>query len=428
MRFLLPELIDRVIDHLHSDKDVLTASSLVCREWLPRSRFHLFRSMQLKLPLFRPEREVFLFTISLARVRPYVRELVLSSRADVAEADIQAVLLEILVKNFPSVHTMTFHRVRLVTDIERMDAVCNRPPLGSLRKLVISGLFVTWQDLRYFFALLKVTESLQILDIELAPFCDPPPEKPRHLEMKSLTVERCAACTPWDIANWVLNGSSCLESLDLRLLSPLAHPEEHDSIQSVLDDYGTHLLHLRLDYEPIMNRTARYSSMYSVQAWPAFDLTVCAALQTLHLRLTDHVFIQEHLHLERWRFVIILIASLPRSIRKVILGFPEPLDCLLVRKVIWLELADALSKLPNLELVVFQLECERLGDNRSIAKSTAEAARFMPEPYFEPFFLERLPPQVRLVIKSEESDEGMFIVSGTQTNDGSTVGGKDDPP
>ena len=41
MSGLPPELIDRIIDHVH-DKKSLNACSLVCRQWSPRSRKRLF--------------------------------------------------------------------------------------------------------------------------------------------------------------------------------------------------------------------------------------------------------------------------------------------------------------------------------------------------------------------------------------------------
>src|ERR1700722_1285238 len=38
------ELTDRVIDHLHSDKLALAKCSLVCKDWLPASRYHFFQT------------------------------------------------------------------------------------------------------------------------------------------------------------------------------------------------------------------------------------------------------------------------------------------------------------------------------------------------------------------------------------------------
>ncbi|KAG7447428.1 uncharacterized protein BT62DRAFT_892499 [Guyanagaster necrorhizus] len=37
-----PELCDRFIDFLHDDRKALKECSLVCRAWIPASRFHLF--------------------------------------------------------------------------------------------------------------------------------------------------------------------------------------------------------------------------------------------------------------------------------------------------------------------------------------------------------------------------------------------------
>ena len=41
------ELLDIIIDHLHSDKISLKACSLVCHAWLDSSRYHLFREIRL---------------------------------------------------------------------------------------------------------------------------------------------------------------------------------------------------------------------------------------------------------------------------------------------------------------------------------------------------------------------------------------------
>ena len=45
---LPPELCDQAIDHLWDDLDALRACSLACKDWLPSSRYHLFRSVRLR--------------------------------------------------------------------------------------------------------------------------------------------------------------------------------------------------------------------------------------------------------------------------------------------------------------------------------------------------------------------------------------------
>ena len=44
-----PELQDRIIDHLHSDNLALATCSLVCKTWLPASRYHFFQTQTLCL-------------------------------------------------------------------------------------------------------------------------------------------------------------------------------------------------------------------------------------------------------------------------------------------------------------------------------------------------------------------------------------------
>ncbi|KAJ7144570.1 hypothetical protein C8R44DRAFT_602035, partial [Mycena epipterygia] len=47
-RVALPsELWDAIIDHLHDDPTVLRICALVCRTWIPASRFHSFEAISL---------------------------------------------------------------------------------------------------------------------------------------------------------------------------------------------------------------------------------------------------------------------------------------------------------------------------------------------------------------------------------------------
>jgi hypothetical protein len=49
MARLPAELTDRAIDYLHSDKGALAACSLVCKTWLPASRYHFFQRIRVTL-------------------------------------------------------------------------------------------------------------------------------------------------------------------------------------------------------------------------------------------------------------------------------------------------------------------------------------------------------------------------------------------
>ncbi|KAE9397746.1 hypothetical protein BT96DRAFT_822927, partial [Gymnopus androsaceus JB14] len=42
-----PELFDAIIDFLHNDTEALFRCSLVCRSWVPTTRYHLFRCIHI---------------------------------------------------------------------------------------------------------------------------------------------------------------------------------------------------------------------------------------------------------------------------------------------------------------------------------------------------------------------------------------------
>lgn len=46
--FLFPEIIDVIVDNLHTDKSSLRACGLTARTWLPSSRYHLFAKVTLR--------------------------------------------------------------------------------------------------------------------------------------------------------------------------------------------------------------------------------------------------------------------------------------------------------------------------------------------------------------------------------------------
>ncbi|KZP08268.1 hypothetical protein FIBSPDRAFT_840493, partial [Athelia psychrophila] len=41
------EITDAIIDHLHADVASLEKCSLICKNWLPSARHHLFRAISL---------------------------------------------------------------------------------------------------------------------------------------------------------------------------------------------------------------------------------------------------------------------------------------------------------------------------------------------------------------------------------------------
>ncbi|KAI0334067.1 hypothetical protein GY45DRAFT_144269 [Cubamyces sp. BRFM 1775] len=78
-RPLLPsDVAYLVIDQLHDDGQTVKTCSLVCREWLPRSRCHLFRDVVVKSNHEQGDFTTFLeFVVSSHHAGEYIRNLTL---------------------------------------------------------------------------------------------------------------------------------------------------------------------------------------------------------------------------------------------------------------------------------------------------------------------------------------------------------------
>ncbi|KIP01799.1 hypothetical protein PHLGIDRAFT_80071, partial [Phlebiopsis gigantea 11061_1 CR5-6] len=72
---ILPlEIQDMIIDHLHNDKRSLQSCALVCKHWLPASRYHLFHSITQKGT--EDSYDALLeFLLGAEHILPYIREL-----------------------------------------------------------------------------------------------------------------------------------------------------------------------------------------------------------------------------------------------------------------------------------------------------------------------------------------------------------------
>ncbi|KAJ7617843.1 hypothetical protein FB45DRAFT_756357, partial [Roridomyces roridus] len=79
------ELVECIIDASSTHLPTLTACSLVCKQWLPRCRHHLFSSLNLSADWTPEPNSVTEFLALLpmphATITPYVRAIVLSKRS-----------------------------------------------------------------------------------------------------------------------------------------------------------------------------------------------------------------------------------------------------------------------------------------------------------------------------------------------------------
>ena len=70
-----------IIDHLCEDKPTLQSCAIVCKEWLPSSRYHLFGELSIKGANYHHE-QFLEFLQGATHIAPYIRSLLLAGSID----------------------------------------------------------------------------------------------------------------------------------------------------------------------------------------------------------------------------------------------------------------------------------------------------------------------------------------------------------
>jgi hypothetical protein len=77
------ELYDYTIDYLHNDRPTLYTCSLVCADWLPSSRHHLFTRIEHHLDLQNVQRDLAVLDNPLATIPSYITRLCIDGTEDI---------------------------------------------------------------------------------------------------------------------------------------------------------------------------------------------------------------------------------------------------------------------------------------------------------------------------------------------------------
>ena len=113
------EIEDMVIDNLNNDRVALANCSLVCKSWSPRSRFHLFNTLTLKLSRTNGGEKATQFSV-LSDMSPYVGDNLrnLHLAGDVSPIPITYIREDAVagvLKRLPWLETLTMHSFQLAS-------------------------------------------------------------------------------------------------------------------------------------------------------------------------------------------------------------------------------------------------------------------------------------------------------------------------
>ncbi|KAH9924369.1 hypothetical protein B0H21DRAFT_826734 [Amylocystis lapponica] len=157
-RKLPQELCDNIMDHLWDDPITLKACSLVCLDWVPTTRIHLFHTIRIS-----PERAAIYADViesPFVDFTPHVRGLVL----DHSDVRFSLPAFPQWVKRFRNIESLTvqysgFHRM---ADSYRADLVAFFPKLSALK--LHSVHFVRWQHMWGLLGAFPKLETLHVVD------------------------------------------------------------------------------------------------------------------------------------------------------------------------------------------------------------------------------------------------------------------------
>ena len=235
---LPPELWDQAIDHLWNDPDTLRACSLTCKDWLPSSRYHLFRNVRL-----RHSDDVTRFRALLdsnPTIAPCVRKLSLSANYDRSSPDGAAREDDAWVNSAAELFPMLRHVTTLALARVRWHALTGRTRAAfmglfkSVRQLFLFEVsFDTSRDVvaflssfpalreLYFHAVFWATDSPAPFEPEPEVGLDEPlqaadaPSEAPRMQLSYLFLDPTSS--PTLVTEWLLRrpGSHALQSIQL---------------------------------------------------------------------------------------------------------------------------------------------------------------------------------------------------------------------
>ncbi|EMD31171.1 hypothetical protein CERSUDRAFT_119983 [Gelatoporia subvermispora B] len=261
-----PEITDRILDFLHGDVHALRNCSLTCRAWLPRSRFHLFSTMEL---LRQPSRlESFCaFLQSSPYISPYIEELT-----------IDVITPEDVSTHFPQILNCLHHLkvLRFYARTEMRVIEDDYTSLSLLHTLQVHGPFATCDDLIIFLRFAPNVENLYLI----APYCRSATDSSRfsiddlpRMPLKTLSLLGTRVFPPI-ITRWLTSCSVCLSALSVTVL----RQDDITVLNNLLEAVGGILVELELtapvsvddhaiavDYVPFADKVSTCTSLRNLR-------------------------------------------------------------------------------------------------------------------------------------------------------------------
>jgi hypothetical protein len=236
------ELVDIIIDYLHSDQDALCTCALVCKNWIPSSRFHLsVKTGHFNLMPHSYVEFLRLLDAPSCTLVPFLRHLVIQDDRDHSSC-FQAREVSQLLRQLPALHS-------IYVQLRRCDKTWHEAPglFSGFTKITDVSIGATYFDgVNYFLDFACSFPSLKSLHLLELGYDDdqvlstsiPIPGTLRILHMETYAYKPAL--------NWLMS-SGKMPALDtIRMIG--AAWDELPCIGDFLGVLGDTLLHLELDF------------------------------------------------------------------------------------------------------------------------------------------------------------------------------------
>ncbi|PSR70792.1 hypothetical protein PHLCEN_2v13329 [Hermanssonia centrifuga] len=265
------EIMDIIIDLLHTDKATLSSCTLVSRSWLPRSRLHLFTRVQVFG--FQTQFQPFIELLTQANGGPRldppisttIKRLRLDGRDDSVFSSPEPLttsMLKMLLCNLPNLLDLDVRGVILTWVAPGLSDTGDKvalPDLIHLNSLTLDAFTTASKDPSDFVSSLCFFSSIDVLRISSPLYMDIPedpaavaahpsllttmPYFPSHLKISSIAV--CdGECTPFILA--LLQKTASVETINN--VDVVCRTRVHaDALGSFLDNVGARIQNVSVD-------------------------------------------------------------------------------------------------------------------------------------------------------------------------------------
>ena len=244
VRRLPIEVFEFVIDCLHDEK-TLHSTSLVCKAWLPRSRFNLFRNIELNLP--RHLDSLMDLLVSSPDIAPIIQELSVSENSILAlfrPAMSIAARFPLSLSSHPLVQPrrLTVHHQLWLPTRYSPDCLLELSQFTSITFLDLFDVsFTTVADLSIVLRALSHLESLSLAHLDCQRQLDPETSAAIGYELPFLRTLHIVADYPTSPVDWFLAYNNFPSLQDVDISYELSVSDPHQALGALWTSTGSTL-------------------------------------------------------------------------------------------------------------------------------------------------------------------------------------------